>query len=283
MVRKIDLKLSMDKSEYLLGEPVVAYIQIVNSGSGPVSIVDQLHPKNDYINFYVKKENNDEILFVPFVIADSSLHTLILEPGKSITENIKIFYGGNGWTFASPAKYQIRSVYKGIIENLSEKIDSNVIEINVLPPKNEQEKEQVNLIMGKEQGKFLLFESGDHLTNGISSLQKLVDKYPQSRFSDYANFALGRNLAIDFKDFQKGRIRKAEIDKSMAHLSKSNYKELGSYFKKETSFTLADLYKKTNNISAAKKTLNEFIETSSNDPKLSNSVNKAKTMLHEIK
>jgi TolA-binding protein len=59
----------------------------------------------------------------------------------------------------------------------------------------------------------LLFESGDHLANGISSLQKIVDKYPQSQLASYANFALGKNFAIDFKDFQKGRVRKAEIEK----------------------------------------------------------------------
>ena len=174
-------------------------------------------------------------------------------------------------------------MYKGITENLKENIDSNVIKINILPPKNEQEKEQVNLIMGKEQGKFLLFESGDHLSNGISSLQKLVNKFPQSQPANYASFALGKNFAIDFKDFQKGRIRKAEIEKSISYLNKTKDKEIGSYFKKETFFTLANLFRKSNNFTAAKRTLDEFIETSSNNPKLSNSINKAKSILDEIK
>ena len=282
MVRKIDLKLSTDKTEYLLGEPVIAYIQIVNSAPAPVSIVDRLDPRYEYMNFYTRKENEDEILFVPFVIADSNLHTLILEPGKSITESIKIFYGGNGWTFDTAGKYQIRSVYKGITGNIAEKIDSDVIEINVLPPKNEQEKEQVNLIMGKEQGKFLLFESGDHLTNGISSLQNLVNKFPESQLSNYANYALGKNFAVDFKDFQKGRIRKAEPQKSITHLNKIKDKEIGSYFKKETFFTLSEMFKKSNNISAAKKILDEFLQTYSNDPKLSDSIIKGKSMLDQI-
>jgi hypothetical protein len=283
MVRKIDLKLFADKSEYVLGEPVIGYIQIINSGSEPVSIIDQINPKYGYLNFYIKRENEEEILFVPYTVADSLLHTSILEPGESIMADTKIFYGGNGWTFESAGTYQIRSLYKATIENIVDNIASNVITINVIPPKNEQEKEQVSLIMGKEQGKFLLFEGGDHLTDGISSLQKLVNKYPQSRLADYANFALGRNLAIDFKDFQKGKIRRADADKSMVHLNKTKNKEIGSYFKKETFFTLTDLFRKSNNIDAAKKTLDEFIETSSNDPKLSNSISKAKRILHEIK
>lgn len=282
MVRKVDLKLFTDKSEYLLGEPVIVYIQLINSGNESVSVIDQIDPKYGHIDFYIKRESQEEILFRPYTVVDSIIHTSILEPGKSITEGSKIFYGGNGWTFESAGKYHIRSLYKGIIENLAESIDSNVIEINVLPPKNEQEKEQVNLIMGKEQGKFLLFESGDHLTDGISLLQKLVNQFPQSQLANYANFALGKNFAIDFKDFQTGRIRKAEIEKSIVHLNKTKDKEIGSYFKKETFFTLADLFKKSNNISAAKKTLDEFIETSSNDPKLSNSIIKAKNVLDEI-
>jgi hypothetical protein len=137
--------------------------------------------------------------------------------------------------------------------------------------------------MGKEQGKFLLFESGDHLTDGISSLHNLVNKFPESQLANYANFALGKNFATDFKDFQKGRIRKAKTDKSIAYLNKTRNKEIGSYFKKETFFTLANLFRKSNNIPAATKTLDEFIETSLHDPKLSNCINKAKSILDELK
>ena len=244
MVRKIDLKIFTDKSEYLLGEPVIAYIHIINSSSEPVSIIDQIDPKYGYMNFYVKRDNEEELLFVPYTVADSIIHTSILEPGKSITEAIKIFYGGNGWTFESAGKYQVRALYKWNIESPTENIDSDVIALNIISPKNEQEKEQVNLFMGKEQGKFLLFESGDHLSNGISSLQNLVNKFPESQLANYANFALGKNFAIDFKDFQKGRIRKAEIEKSIAHLNKTKDKEIGSYFKKETFFTLAESIQK---------------------------------------
>lgn len=283
MARNIDLVLFTDKSEYLLGEPVIVYTQIINPGSERVSIIDQIDPRYGHLNLYIKRQDKEEIVFVPYIFADSNIHASILEPGKSITEAIKIFYGGNGWTFESAGKYQIRAIYKGNIENPAEKIGSNVVEITVLPPEHEQEKEGVNLIMGKEQGKFLLFESGDHLTEGISSLRKLVNKFPESHLANYANFALGKNFAIDFKDFQKGRIRKADIEKSINHLNKAKNKELGSYFKKETFFTLADLFKKSNNTAAAKKTLDEFIKTSSHDPKLSNSINKAKSMLDEIK
>ena len=125
MIRKLDLKIFTDKSEYLLGEPVIAYVQLINSGTEAVTIVDQIDPKYEHVNFYIKKENK-EVLFIPYSVVDSDLHTSILEPAKSITEAIKIFYGGNGWTFEFAGKYQIRSSYNGTIGKVVDKIDSNV-------------------------------------------------------------------------------------------------------------------------------------------------------------
>ena len=49
-----------------------------------------------------------------------------------------------------------------------------------MAPENDQEKDQVNLIMGDEQGKLLLFEGGDHLSTGMQNLTQLTNKYPQS-------------------------------------------------------------------------------------------------------
>lgn len=69
----------------------------------------------------------------------STIHTSSLDPDKSIRQFVKIFYGGEGWTFRSGGKYQIRSTYKGIMSH-SEEISSNIAEIEVLSPRNEQER-----------------------------------------------------------------------------------------------------------------------------------------------
>lgn len=118
----------------------------------------------------------------------------------------------------------------------------------------------------------LLFESGDHL-----SLLNLVNKFP-----GYANFALGKNYSIDFKDFHKGQVRKAETEKSISYLKNAKEKDIGSYFKKETFLTLADVFKRSNNFVAAKETLDEFIQTFSYDPRHSGSITKAKSILNDL-
>jgi hypothetical protein len=88
MVRNLDLKLFTDKSNYLLGEPVIAYVQLINSGTEAVTVVDQIDPKYEHVNFYIKKENEEEVFFIPYSVVESAIHSSMLEPGSSISEAI---------------------------------------------------------------------------------------------------------------------------------------------------------------------------------------------------
>jgi len=280
MREEIQLKLHTDKTEYLLGEPVVAYIEVSNIGTQSRSLSNQLDPEYEIVKFFIKN-GDKENLFRPSVVLDSLFRTSLIKPGDSMNAAAKIFYGGKGWTFNSTGKYQIRATYHGLVD-ISNEVQSNIAEVNIRSPMNVEEKEQVNLIMGAEQGLFLLFEQGDHLINGMNSLAKLTDKFPQSDLAGYANLALGKNYSTDFKDFQKGRVRKAEINKSIAHLKSAKDKEIGSYFKRQAFLTLTSVFRRSNNIAAAKETLNEFIQIFSGDIRNSDSINKAKTILNEL-
>jgi len=280
-MNNIKFILSTDKAEYLLGEPVVIYLELSNIGTQSTLIIDLLDPKYEFVNFYIKKEK-EEKLFKPYVVADSLLRTRSLKPAESIKETAKIFYGSKGWTFNTIGKYLIRATYNNMVNESERKLESNVVEVNIQPPKNEQEKEQVHLIMGDEQGLFLLFEGGDHLLNGITNLTRLSNKYPMSVLAGYANYALGVNYSKDFKDFQKGIVRKAEIERSITHLENAKILNNEKYFAKQTYFTLSDVYKKSNNNAAAKETLNEFIQKFSNNEIHTDNIIKARNLLNEI-
>jgi hypothetical protein len=282
MAKDVTFYLSFDRPEYLIGEPIIAYVELTNSGTEPFSVIDQLDPLYGNVEFYIKKENLKQFIFVPYVVADSAIHKVILFPNQSIDEEIKIFFGGNGWTFDSPGEYQIQCSYRGLVDNPDKAIESNIAKISVKQPDDEQEEEQTKLIMGKEQGKFLLFESGDHLIEGINALSKLVEKYPQSRLAKYCIYALGKNYSVDFKDFRNGIIRKADLEKSISDLNSVKGEELGSYFKKETYLTLANVLNKSGNTSQAKETVEEFIKLSLNDKRNSQNITKAKEMLDNL-
>ena len=283
MVKEINFKVTTDKPKYLLGEPVIAYTEIHNSGTEALSVIDQLDPKFEIVKFYIKNEKSQESNFRPVVVADSIEHRILLEPGKSVKPHAsKIFYGRNGWTFGAAGRYELRASYKGIADNPQnepEIFDSNIVVIDIASPRSHDEEEQVNLMMGREQGLFLLFESGDHLSDGITALSDIVKKFPQSDLAGYANVALGKSYSRDFKDLKKGTVRKADLGKTISHLENAKDKDVGSYFRGEAYLTLLDAYDRSGNPVAAKRILSEFVKTSSNDSKQSENLRKAQNML----
>jgi hypothetical protein len=72
------------------------------------------------------------------------------------------------------------------------------------------------------------------------------------------------------------------LEKSRFHLKNAKDKDTGSYFRSQTFLTLADVFKRSNDIAAAKQTLNEFIQTSSDDSRQLETVMKARNTLSEL-
>jgi predicted lactoylglutathione lyase len=188
--------------------------------------------------------------------------------------------GGKGWTFKKPGKYIVRTTYNGIVSNPKMEIESNTVEVRIRPPSDKTEKQQVNLIVGEEQGLFLLMEGGDHLKKGIRNLTKLAKQHHDSDLAGYADLALGINLSRNFKDFQKGNVRAAKPQQSVEHLEKTMDKNVDDWYKRQTYFTLADVYKKYD-LGNPRQIMNEFVEKFSEDAKLQKSVVKAKKIIAE--
>jgi hypothetical protein len=285
MVIEIQFKLSTSKAEYLLGEPVICLLEVINVGSEPVSIIDDLDPESGNVNFYINNGTED-IFFVPFIVNDSIATVRLLNSYESIKGSAKLFYSGDqGWVFKPAGYYQIKATYQGIIGIPSKEIKSNEINLTIKPPKNEQEEEQVNLIMGEEQALFLLFQGGDHLTNGIEKLTEIIMKYPLSEIAGYANFALGMSYSQPFRDYRKGIVRRQDTLKALSYLSAAI-----SLFTKDINtddhcltqsyFRIADLFHRCGNEVAEKDMLNEFVKKFSSVTRLTDSIVKAKVILN---
>jgi hypothetical protein len=282
MVEEIEFKLSLEKKEYLLGEPIVAYLEIRNSGTQATSVIDQLDPKFGIVKFYIKKEQ-EETVFKPYVVVDSMPRPVLLNPDKSISGTATLVYGSHGLVFNSVGQYKIKATYNGLVDKPNEEIQSNVVEVNIRAPQNEQEEDQTNLIMEEpEAALFIQLGGGYQFKNGIKRLTELASKYPESDLAGYANVALGMNYSKDFKDFQRGEVIKADKEKSLSYLKNATEKNVDGIFAKKAYFALADIYDKSNLMDAEKDTLKEYIEKFSGDAKLAKSVDKAKSILEEL-
>jgi hypothetical protein len=280
LTNEIEFKIKTGMEEYRLGEPVIVYMELINSGSEPVEVLKKLEPEVGIVKFFIKKQN-EETIFRPYMVVDSLPEKVSLKPGSRISGSAKIFYGGKGWTFNSPGNYQIKATYSGIVKYPDKAIESNTVEVNITGPSSEEEKDEVNLIMGDEQGLFLLFQGGDHLSKGMKNLEELTKKYPQSELAAYADIALGINYSKDFKNFQKREVRKADKEKSLEYLGEGikKDKDVESMYAKQAYFAMADVYDSSNSTEKKNETLQDFIQRFSGDEKMNKSVEKAKSMI----
>jgi len=215
---ELSLTLSSHKSSFALGEPIIVDVELKCLG-GTARVLGELDPKYHTLIFFVRGPAGGEEAFIPLVLAEALGTETTLGPGESLKESAKLFFGGRGWTFPSPGNYQIRAVFEGVI-GAPGPLSSNVLALEVRAPANTAEQEQARLIMGREQGKFLIYEGGDHLTQGIQALRALVSRYPRSPHAAYANFALGMAYSKPFKNFKTGVLRPANPVLARNYLNK---------------------------------------------------------------
>jgi len=275
---EIKFTLKMGKEEYLLGQPAIAYLSLINNTDQTISLINSFDPKYDFVKFVIE-QNENVTQFIPYSMVDAVPKTMKLDPGKSIHGNAKIFYGSNGYTFPDPGVFKIKAVYHGLVYP-SKVIESNIIEVKIRAPKNKEEEEQVNLIKGEEQALFLLFEGGDHLVNGIKNITELAEKYPNTVLGAYANASLGIHLSKDFKDLVQNKIRKPNIDSSNKFLSTAKDNVMG-HWANSSYLTLARNYDKSGIKEKRTNLLNEFVEKFKDDDKNVDGIRIAKKILQE--
>ena len=65
--KDLDFQIQMGKEEYLPGQPSIAYLKLTNVGSEDLSVIDKINPEYNIAKFYIKKEDKDEVRFMPYV------------------------------------------------------------------------------------------------------------------------------------------------------------------------------------------------------------------------
>jgi len=215
---ELSLTLSTHKAEFALGEPIVVEATL-RCSNAPARISGRLDPGYTYTSYFVRGPDGKEQLFEPLAHIESVPTERTLQPGESLQASAKLFFGARGWTFGIPGGYQVRAVFLGAIQPPGD-VSSNLLSLTVRAPASTDEQEQARLIMGEEQGKFLIWEGGDHLTQGVQALTTLADRYPDSPHGSYANFALGISYSRPFKNFKTNVFRPANLELARTHLGK---------------------------------------------------------------
>lgn len=274
---RLEFTIQAGKSEYLPGQPTIIYMELKNLSTDSITVSDQLEPEFEVVKFYIKIDDAAEAEFKALATYDYLLRNVELKPGESIKKYAKIFYGASGYSFPKAATYKVKAVYNGIAGKPNELIQSNTIEVIVRSPKLEEEKDEVDLMYGDEQARFLLYEGGDHLTDAITKLTELAKKYPDSVLGGYANAALGVHWNKNFKDLPNKKIRKANTEVAESFLKVATKNTTG-HWANTSHLNLAQIYENRNDTNAMNKVLNDFIVKFEGDSKNENAIKKAKAM-----
>ncbi len=277
---ELNFQIQMGKEEYLPGQPSISYLKLTNISAKNLPVIDKLSPEYNTVKFFIQKGEEEEVRFMPFVFYEFISEKITLKPNESIYGRAKIFYGANGYTFPEPGTYKVRAEYHGLKDTLGTIIKSDTIEVKVREPRNREEEEQVQLIKGKEQALFLLFEGGDHLTEGINQLTRLAQQYPQSILGSYASVALGLHWSKEFKDFKNNRVRQANYEMARSYLETASDKVEG-YWANAAYLNLAEIHRKTGDKARAKDVLNDYINKFDKESKNANGTTTARKLLND--
>lgn len=223
----LKLTTSLTKESVVIGEPVYMTATLTNTTPNPALIFPSLHLEDGALRIMIRK-GDIRHPFVPYSLDLTDLKLTELAEGDSISAAFPVFYGGRGWTFPSEGTYQIEGVFTDP-SNGEAIAKSAPVELSVSKDDGSGELLVDGSKGSSEAGKFLLWQSGDHLRAGIAHLQELIDQYPNSVVSDHARLAFASSLSRPFRDYGTGKLRKPDPEGALNYLKMIDPNRLSSY------------------------------------------------------
>lgn len=227
----LELISEVEKQSFVLGEPVYISVQLRNIGRTPVKVVRVLDPQAGSVKVQITPPEDETIMFSPLFYADVTAPQITLGQGGAITAVLPIFFGAQGWTFSKPGHYQISTTYYDSERRDTKPVQSNTVNITVSKGNGAGSLLMNDSVESLEAGKLFLWRQGDHLRAGMAHLSEIMQKYHDSPLSDYANLALGSNLAQPFRDYSANKVRQPNYAGALAHLRKVRDSQLPRYLK----------------------------------------------------
>ena len=245
----IKLELSVEKTNFLLGEPVVVLVKLTNTGPVTITIPSGLEPEMDVLHYEIINPKGKTSQFSPLFVMDTDW-LITLNKNESTYGSARLFFGGEGYYFPEPGVYRVKVRYKSF--------QSNSLQVNVLKPKDDSERLQARLILdNNEVGLFLMLEGGDELQEAQKVLRILEQRYPKSLLTAYVRFAQGKNLSVPARNFVTKKPRGADFTRAIEILESIKDMNVLMYYRVKTAATLSKCYQKTGRTEDARKVLEE--------------------------
>jgi len=249
----IKLNITAEKTEFLLGEPVIVYVTLTNTGNEPIRVSPEVAPEKDTYVYFITDPAGSTKRFGPVYVTEPD-EIKTLAKNESVGGAARIFYGGQGYYFTEPGEYKVVVRY--------DEADSPPLMLSILEPRDEAEREQANLILDHpEVGLFLMLEGGDELADAHAQMETLNQKYPNSLLTAYVRYAQAKNYSVPARNFVIKKPRDADYQKAIEIFDTLKDKEIQLFYKVRSVNALSACLDKTGRKDEAKKVLEEFKST----------------------
>lgn len=252
------LEIVLDREVYALGEPIYLTLRLHNSGSDTLRVIGSLDPTDGAVDVLVEGPGERQETFVPLVEADHDEGIFEnLGPGAVLGTVVPIFFGADGWTFDEPGRFEVTAIYKTPGERgRTLRTVSTAIALEV------RSSSIGARLVGEAQrsleaGKFLTWQSGDHLEQGRALLEQALEAEDQSPLSDYIHSAFARSLGEPFADYRAGRVRPPDCQQALNRLVQVTNDRLHVYVRMQNAVIRAKCAFRTNDREAAGRYLKE--------------------------
>jgi hypothetical protein len=227
-----------------LGEPLYLTARLLNEGKGAARVIALLKPTDGLLVVSMSGPQQERLGFVPLSVSDTDDGPVELAPGRQFAATFPAFFGAKGWTMRTPGAYTLKArftVHDG--SGRPREIESAPIVVRVGDGPTALARTLLNdTPPGIQAGKFLLWNGGDHLTEGAALLSRLQAQAPGAPINDHVHLALGRSLTRPFKNYAKGVVRPPDFQRAVAELEQARDLVLPAYLTVQKYISLAAGY-----------------------------------------
>ena len=171
------LNIEPSQSSFPLGTPVQLNVSLTNTSTEAKTLPQQFDPQYAFIRY--------EIGGLEFNAWEQAQHLFsqkTFKPNETVTQQVPIFFGAQGWVFHIAGRYSVVAYHNSIT--------SNQTFITITPVQTENEAKAADLFLQSRQvGLLMLDKHQNGLGSGVERLKQVMGLYPETIHARFATQA----------------------------------------------------------------------------------------------
>lgn len=182
----LEIKVEREKGLYEFLEPVMVELTLTNRSDQPHIVPEDLLEDSDHMIVVLKRDGHPARRWAPFARYCRKARMRVLQPGESLTANLFVSAGLNGWDLAEPGRYLVQMA----LEVDEAMVVSNPLRLRVAPPKGYEEELLAQDVFTDEAGRVMALDGSRVLESGINAWRSVAERLPHSRAALHAQICL---------------------------------------------------------------------------------------------